>query len=83
MKAVNNKSLLGFIFDQMHKLDTNEIDVDTAKAQANLCKQANNAMKYELDRASVKMKLSEHNNLTGNNLELREAESKNFDNTID
>lgn len=82
MKAVNNKSLLAFIFDQMDKLDNKEIDVETAKAQSNLCKQANNALKYELNRAKTKMDLSQHNKLTGDNLELREAETKNFDNTI-
>ncbi len=42
MKPTNNKSLLHFLFDTMDKLEKKEIDVDTAKAQANLAKQANN-----------------------------------------
>ena len=79
MIPVNNKSLLHFIFDQMEKLDKNEINVDQAKAQANLAKQANNSLKYELDRAVVKMKVSQHNKETGDNIELREAEGKNFE----
>ena len=81
MKPVNNKSLLGFIFDQMEKLDKKEISVDDAKAQANLSKQANNALRYELDRSNLLMKLDAHNalNTTKTKIELREAESKNFD----
>jgi hypothetical protein len=35
----------------MRKLDNNSIDVDNAKAQANLIKQANNTIRFELDRA--------------------------------
>jgi len=68
MKPVNNKSLLHFIFDQMEKLDKNDINVDQAKAQANLAKQANNSLKYEMDRAVVKMKISQHNKETGENI---------------
>ena len=79
MKPVNNKSLLHFIFDQMQKLDNNDINVEQAKAQANLAKQANNSLKYELDRAVVKMKVSQHNKETGDSIELREAEGKNFE----
>ena len=41
MTPVNNKSMLAFIFLQMEKLNNNEIDVQTASAQANLAKQAN------------------------------------------
>ena len=48
MKPVNNKSLLHFIYDQMEKLDKKEIDVSQAQAQADLAKQANNVLKYEL-----------------------------------
>ena len=79
MKPVNNKSLLSFIFDQMEKLDNKEIDVETAKAQANLAKQANNSMKYELDLVKTKMQLSQHNTEFKDNIELRNSESKNFD----
>ena len=79
MKPVNNKSLIAFIFDQMEKLDKGEIDVHKAREQANLSKQVNNAMKYELDRAKVKMELSRHNTTYKENITLRDVESKNFD----
>lgn len=79
MKPVNNKSLIAFLFDQMDKLDSNQIDVETAKAQANLAKQVNNAMKYELDLANTKMKIAEFNKTSESKVELRNAESKNFE----
>jgi hypothetical protein len=79
MTPVNNKSLLGFIFDQMSKLDEGAISVDQAKAQANLAKQANNSLKYELELAKTKMELEEFNKLNSSSIELRNAESKNFD----
>jgi hypothetical protein len=63
----------------MEKLDKNEIDVQTASAQANLAKQANNALMYELKRADVQMKLTQHNAVYKDGLKLREAESKNFE----
>lgn len=43
------KELLDFTCLMMKKLDKKEIDVEEAKAQANLIKQANNIMRYELD----------------------------------
>lgn len=78
MKPVNNKSMIAFLFDQMDKLDKDEIDVQKAREQANLSKQVNNAMKYELDRAKVKMEISKHNALYNDGVNLREIESKNF-----
>jgi len=77
MKPTNNKSLLHFIFNQMEKLDKKEIEVDEAKTQALLAKQANNALKYELDRANVEMKLAEHNRETAR-IDLRNVEGSNF-----
>jgi hypothetical protein len=50
-KKVNSGSLLKHAFDTMMHLKSKSIDVDEAKAQANLIKQANNLLKYELDRA--------------------------------
>lgn len=79
MTPVNNKSLLAFIFDQMAKLDNNEITTEQAKAQANLAKQANNSLKYELDLVKTKIELTEYNNTYDTNIELRNAESKNFE----
>ena len=79
MKPVNNKSLLHFIFDQMEKLDKNEIDVNQAKAQAVLAKQANNSLKYELDRTNTLIKVDTHNRENGTAIELRNPEGKNFE----
>jgi inorganic pyrophosphatase/exopolyphosphatase len=79
MTPVNNKSLIAFLFDQMNKLDENLIDVEQAKAQANLAKQVNNAMKYELDLAKVKMEISEFNTKSLVKVDLRNVESKNFE----
>lgn len=78
MKPVNNKSLLHFIFDQMDKLDNKTITTEEAKAQANLAKQANNALKYELDRSRLLMDLSNHKR-DFEEIPFREAEMKNFD----
>jgi hypothetical protein len=78
MKPVNNKSMIAFLFDQMDKLDKDEIDVQKAREQANLSKQVNNAMKYELDRAKTKMELKKHNVIYKDDIDLREIESKNF-----
>lgn len=79
MVPVNNKSMLAFIFGQMEKLDEGKIDVQQAKAQADLAKQANNALKYEIERVNVQMKLTQHNAVYKDGLKLREAESKNFE----
>ena len=81
MNPTNNKVLFHFLFSQMEKLDKKEIDTETAKAQANLGKQVNNAMKYELDRANMKIKISQHNKENNDNIMLRELEGKNFENT--
>jgi hypothetical protein len=81
MTPVNSKSLFAFICDQMEKLDKDEITVEQAKAQANLAKQSNNILKYELDRANTEMKIREFNLKTGANLEIRNVESKPFDDT--
>lgn len=79
MEPVNNKSLLHFVFAQMEKLDKGEIDVEQAKAQANLSKQANNALRYELDRTKLQIRVNEYNKATGASLSIRNAEGKNFE----
>lgn len=81
MKPTNNKSVIAFLFSQMEKLDKNEIDTQTAKAQSELAKQVNNGLKYELDRAKTLMKLAEHNEVRPSSepLNLRNAETINFD----
>lgn len=81
MRPVNSKSLFAFICGQMEKLDKREIDVNEATAQSNLAKQANNILNYELKRADTMMRLSDHNRNFKDNVELREVESKGFDDT--
>ncbi len=78
MIPVNNKSMIAFLFNQMDRLDKDEIDVQKAREQGNLAKQVNNAMKYELDRSKVKMELAKHNAIYKDGLDLRDIESKNF-----
>lgn len=78
MKPVNNKSMISFLFGQMEKLDNGEITNEQAREQSNLAKQVNSAMKYEIDRARVKMELSKHNAIYKDGSDLREIESKNF-----
>lgn len=80
MKPVNNKSLTAFLFDTMEKLNNGEVSVEVAKTQTNLAKQVNSQMRYELERARVIMELSKHNAIFKDGANLREIESKNFDN---
>lgn len=79
MKPTNNKSVLHFLFDQMEKLDKKEITVDEAKAQAAIAKQVNNCMKYELDRSKLLMEMENHRRMTGESIDFRNVEGKNFD----
>lgn len=79
MEPVNNKSLLHFIYNQMKKLDDGVISPDQAREQANLAKQANNTLTYELKRADIQMKLTAHNAIYKDGLKLREIEAKNFE----
>lgn len=70
---VNTTKLLAFLFEQMEKLDKGEIDATTAAAQAQLAKQANNVLDYELRRTIVQIKLAELP--FANKPQLREIES--------
>lgn len=54
-----SKNIFKHLCDQMDKLNAGAISVEEAKAQANLSKQANNIMKYELDRAKYVQKFGE------------------------
>ena len=76
MQPVNSKSLLAFVFGQMEKLDNGQINVETAREQSNLVKQANNLLKYELDRTKVLMDLTIHNETYDKNLQLRNIEAE-------
>lgn len=55
-KDANTKQIFKHLCDQMNKLSVKAISVEEAKAQANLAKQANNIMKYELDKAVAEKK---------------------------
>lgn len=79
---MNNKSLLHFIYGQMEKLDNGEISKEQAREQANLAKQANNCMKYELQRAATLMLMDRYKKETGTSIHLREVEGKNFDTLV-
>ena len=80
---VNTKSLLAFIFNQMERLNSGEIDANTACAQAKLASQASNVLNYELKRTIVQLRLRELGGGIGaTEPRLREIESKCFDDTI-
>ena len=66
VKKVNSKELLKHAFDMMMLLKSKSISTEEAKAQANLLKQSNNLLKFELDRAVALSKYE--------NLDLREIE---------
>lgn len=55
-KKVSSKELLKHTFNMMMMLKSKAISVEEAKAQANLIKQSNNLLKYELDRAIAEQK---------------------------
>lgn len=75
---MNNKSLLHFLYAQMEKLESGTITVEVAREQANLAKQANNCMKYELQRSATLMLLDQYKRETGQSIPLREVEGANF-----
>jgi hypothetical protein len=65
-KKVSSKELLKHSFNMMMLLKQKAISVEEAKAQANLLKQSNNLLKYELDRALAIQKFE--------NIEIRDIE---------
>jgi hypothetical protein len=69
-KTANSKELFKHSFNLMQLLNQNVITVEEAKAQANLLKQANNLLKYELDRAIAEKK---YENLTIREIEDNDA----------
>lgn len=66
VKKVNSKELLKHSFNMMMLLKQKAINVEEAKAHANLLKQSNNLLKYELDRAIAYQKFEK--------LEIRDIE---------
>lgn len=69
-KNASAKTIFMHLCDQMDKLNSKLISVEEVKAQSNLAKQANNVLKYELDRAIAKAKFKK-------DLEIREIENDN------
>ncbi len=65
-KTANSKELFKHSFDLMMLLKSKLISVEEAKAQANLLKQSNNILRYELDRAIAEKKFE--------NLDIRQIE---------
>jgi len=49
----NSKGIFEHLCSQLSKLNDGSITPEEAKAHANLAKQANNLLKYELDRAKT------------------------------
>jgi hypothetical protein len=60
-KKVNSKELLKHSFNIMMLLKSKAISVEEAKAHANLIKQSNNLLRYELDRAVASEKFENLN----------------------
>lgn len=79
MKPVNNKSMVAFLFDQMEKLNNDEVSIEKALAQVSIAKQINSQMRYELERAKTLIQLAEHNARFKDGTNIREIESKNFE----
>jgi hypothetical protein len=67
IRKVTSKELLKHTFNMMMLLKQKAISVEEAKAQANLIKQSNNLLKYELDRAIAMQKFE--------NIEIRNIEA--------
>ena len=63
---MNTKIIFNHLFNQMSKLDSKQISVEEAKAQANLAKQANNILNYELNKSIAKAKFESCNFSTKN-----------------
>jgi signal transduction histidine kinase len=55
----SSKAIFEHLCDQMNKLNAKVITVDEAKEQSNLSKQANNILRYELDRAIATAKFGD------------------------
>lgn len=75
MKNFNSKTIFDHVCNQMEKLDKKEITIDDAKAQASLLKQANNVLRYELERVLTQIKVEQHIKLNeSSSVELRDIE---------
>lgn len=70
-KNANTQMIFKHLCDQMSKLNAKLINVEEAKAQANLAKQANNILNYELNKGIAKAKFE---NLVINEIEENDKE---------
>lgn len=52
-KESKSSRVFEHVVDQMNRLKAKTISLEEAKIQANLSKQANNTLRYELDRAKT------------------------------
>lgn len=67
---MTTKDLFNHLCNQMELLEKGKISEVTAHTQAELCRQANNLLKYELDRVRLLASLQE----TGLKVKLRKIE---------
>ena len=67
-KINDTAALFSFVTKTMSELHDDLIGTDKAKAQANLAKQANNLLKYDLDRAITEIKVRTFNIEIGENV---------------
>ena len=65
-QEANTKTLFRHAFDIMKLLKSNAITPDEAKEHANLIKQSNNLLKYELDKAKA---IQKYEDININNIE--------------
>lgn len=72
---MSNQELFAHVCTQMDLLARKKISVDDAKAQAGLAKQANNLLRYELDRAKAEARLHEYNTRNKTEFSIRDIES--------
>ena len=56
---MTNKKVFQNVCDAIAKVSNGEMGVDDGKTIAHLAKQANNALRYEIDRANTLLKLGE------------------------
>jgi len=65
-KATNTKEFLKHLHNTMMMLKQKMISIEEANQQANLVKQANNLLRYELDKAKA---IAKYENININNIE--------------
>jgi len=83
MQAQNAKSLFATLCKNIEDVRNGDLSVELNNSINSSIKQINILFSNELKRAQILMQMSEHNaNQNYKKIELREIESKSFDNTI-